>query len=699
VTPELINNQLGIRVKVIFKNKMRKISELTIENFKGITAPIFLRFNNIKFQNNADICNAVIIFGDNASGKSSIVDALEVALREKLLNKKLFDENLTSSPELAPLFGKREGRIKIKFDDKDINILDRIINYDLKTISGNSPDDFKKFSFVLRRKNITSFWDLHESKRQLIILDFFKDLENQKDIPTVNDLEGIITDISSLKKERVDIIGLIITEINLKYSSEQHFFENTKLDEIIKKHLEVTHDVKNRKIDKNLLQEYFSNSTIDIINKLKFLNQQLKDLNKKKKTIENPVKKNNFEQQLTDFLHSISKDVTDDFICYSSLDYIKDIQIVLGEQSSFSLSFIVEMNNGQKISPQKVFSEANLDLLAIIVYLNIAKKAPDKGQSKVMVLDDIFQSIDSEVRISIIQYICTNFKDWQIFYTVHDKLWYTLLSNELGKNKITNRIEYRIYNWNYEYGPTIHPYFSNDLIYYTDVIMRTDANDLLSIFGRLQERIYNELTYIFELPIPRKPEKDIKLNDMLSELKKYLSNSNISDIINDLDTFYRNLGSHDREYKYAIDDFTAKKYAKQVLKLYQLVYCFYCFCWISKGDSRKYIYNLTTLEVNNEKEKNDEIKKFQNKYSSPINRKNGILFIKNKRGWNIFGYKANDAFSGISIESNSDLAVELEKPEHSRNMEKINKEIIILLEHSHTSFLCSCKKIEVSIGD
>lgn len=66
------------------------------------------------------------------------------------------------------------------------------------------------------------------------------------------------------------------------------------------------------------------------------------------------------------------------------------------------------------LRPEDVLSEANLDLLALLVFTSIAKAAAEQAQDRVLVLDDVVQSIDTTIRTRLLEYLASHLADWQL---------------------------------------------------------------------------------------------------------------------------------------------------------------------------------------------------------------------------------------------------------------------------------------------
>ena len=91
-------------------------------------------------------------------------------------------------------------------------------------------------------------------------------------------------------------------------------------------------------------------------------------------------------------LHSVLKHandtLTDAFLQISpNRDFVDRIEFEYGKLTEVSLSLNAYLTNGTVISPSKIFSEANLDLLAMLVFSTIAKESAKRGQAKFLIFD------------------------------------------------------------------------------------------------------------------------------------------------------------------------------------------------------------------------------------------------------------------------------------------------------------------------
>ena len=125
-----------------------------------------------------------------------------------------------------------------------------------------------------------------------------------------------------------------------------------------------------------------------------------------------------------------------------------------GAPDSNELEVVLDLANGATAAPESVLSEANLDLLALLVFCAISEAAADHGQAKVLVFDDVFQSVDAVYRERACRYLAGRFKDWQLFITTHDRLWFSVLGETLRSVGMP-LLPREIVRWSFDEGPVI----------------------------------------------------------------------------------------------------------------------------------------------------------------------------------------------------------------------------------------------------
>ena len=288
-------------------------------------------------------------------------------------------------------------------------------------------------------------------------------------------------------------------------------------------------------------------------------------------------------EKLQNIMLEISPNVTTAFKKISRTnDYVRGIEIHVANQSDMSLDFTVVLENEEKISPVMLFSEANRDLLALLIYFEYIFYSVKFGQAKVLVLDDIFQSVDSTIRFKVMQYLIDRFYDWQIIITTHDRLWKEQLT-QLFRNHSKPLFQFEIMSWSFKRGPRIVG-SSNNFDEKLQKAMEVGSTaDVCASAGYLLEYMCEKLSVILSTSIKRKYGDRYTIGDLwpgiFKELKKTQGKVVFTEL-NDL-LYLRNMvGSHYNEWSLSLSRAEANDFAKAVLDSYYLVCCRKCGRWI-----------------------------------------------------------------------------------------------------------------------
>jgi len=404
-----------------------KIVSLEIESFRGISLP-----RKIDFIKNGRSCSSLIV-GDNGSGKSSIIDAIELVTRRMVPHK----------INIPNKFINKGVKIKMMLSDNSVSV------YELEISEGGKPifvstKHFTKIPFIIRRKDISQFWNTQDGKKRKIF------------------------------SGRTRISG--------------------------------------------------------------------------------------------DILIGLSESITKTFLDLTTLkNEISKIWLLTGEETE-KLSFSITLENNNKVYPEQILSEANLDMLAFIIHIELIKKAVEAGQAPVLVLDDVFQSIDSGIRLKIVEHIIKNLRDWQIIITVHDRLWKEQLC-ELFKMNNIDLVVYEIKRWDSKNGPII--YFDSMNLYEAlkENIDKWDINEIISNASILLEKICFELSWRLEIAVVKKKDDQYTLGDLWPGIYEELKKTNLNDISTEIDKML-NLREKSIEF------------ARVILRLSDNTYCKDCGHWI-----------------------------------------------------------------------------------------------------------------------
>ena len=257
----------------------------------------------------------------------------------------------------------------------------------------------------------------------------------------------------------------------------------------------------------------------------------------------------------------------------------------LGDYTSASLEITVKLKNGKWSTPHQLFSEANYDLLVLLLYISLIRAGAEAGQAKVMILDDVLQSVDSVIRAKFIDYILSVCKDWQFIITCHDDLWLNQL-RFLFQRKSLPYIEYKLADWSFEHGPKLFEIKEGaEDTTLKEALATNNKQIIASQSGLFLEKICQKLSVALPSSVKRTPNDKYTIGDLWPSIYKTLKPpielKNLLDEI-DRELMVRNMmGCHANEWSQSMSDEEVKSFAKNVLAIYKKTYCTSCHTWIT----------------------------------------------------------------------------------------------------------------------
>ena len=571
----------------------RKIKSVYIKYFRGVPTSLSVDFTKKDGKN----ALSTIIYGGNGSGKSTIVDALEYCLQGRIERS---DELKNSTRPSVLNFGNLYAgnpEIVVSFDDDttwerhiDVKRLE-IGELDLVNTNDAPHPDFCFAPIVLRRNDIIAYNYTNGNQRLLHILQYF--YNRKSDVVADNDERMIILNQEKVRFKRnlqrklvllAQKTGLTENELSDNKNNIVEYFRryfvprggNELKNNIIGK--------EKKKIDPKLYLELerLAGEALNYVDKLK-------KLDSKKSKLKGEIDKETYIS-LKDDLAKCEGYLLPAFKAISRFKNVSDIKLSVSEFSITSLEIQITLDNGIVVKPHEIFSEANFDLLVLILYMSLIKTASDKGQSNVLILDDVLQSVDASIRKDFIQYYLRSkdFKGWQFIITCHDKLWLRELEEKMQDAGITQRKVLKIERWSMNEGPILRSLDETNIDNRIQEAKNTFNIDLIAgAAGSLLEKVCDKMTQFLGSSIHRTEGDVYTLKPLLDSFKS--SAKNIVDYpeLNEcLQRVYDNkhirnmLGAHYNPYAENMDEETINEFADDVQELYDMCFCKECYSWL-----------------------------------------------------------------------------------------------------------------------
>ena len=288
---------------------------------------------------------------------------------------------------------------------------------------------------------------------------------------------------------------------------------------------------------------------------------------------------------LAEVLTSATAELGTAFNDISNVHFVEAVELVPGEPGEISLKVRVRTSNGRVVRPEEILSEANLDLLALLVFTSIAKAAAEHGQDRVLVLDDVVQSVDTPIRTKFLEYLAMHFADWQLIVTTHDRLWRELAFDTLVAQGMPV-IGLISQAGPYLTGPVLRGYAGGKIERLRRRIAAgDDATDICSDAGVALEEVCHQLSWRLPVAVARDRRDHYMLGALWPPIADRLTELGGGDLVAAVDRSrkLRNLvGAHYVEWAQSLSDGEARDFGNAVVAFVDAVRCQSCGGWIKR---------------------------------------------------------------------------------------------------------------------
>lgn len=236
--------------------------------------------------------------------------------------------------------------------------------------------------------------------------------------------------------------------------------------------------------------------------------------------------------------------------------------------------------------PRAYYSDAHLDTLGISIFLVLRRwyrrQRPDFD---LLILDDVLTSVDSQHSVRLAELLLDEFKDYQLFVTTHDRIWFEHLRDIQARCGVAqvfvNKV---IHKWTMEDGPDLRE--PEDERKALDRLIESGTSEEIAVMsGRLLEHLLQEMRYSLRLSVQAKRGEVYDIGDLwpafYSTIKKdyptlYASGQNAFDALNIRWPLRNWIGAHRNTWARNVSRKTAVEFAAATIKVFDLVFCPTC---------------------------------------------------------------------------------------------------------------------------
>lgn len=561
-----------------------RIAALRIENFRGVSGAQTL---DLRKREGAEPAS-LLLLGDNGTGKSSVVDALEFVLRASLWRRidpdrpvKRIAQNLATEnrPYVEILLDDgtrlaRGGPGPGRFEGSVVDVGDEV------------HPAFSLAPIILRRADILGFWHLPGERRKLVFLDYFTPPE--LGVRELAQAREMIAGLGARLPRHEKHVDWCIRQLQARLDSSTEVprdldaLKQFRRDVLIPQYGTDTRGKYGEKLVEPGVNQRYQNLASAI--------EQLDRTQRRLTTEEGSLSANDGRVggQLDAILAEAGTTLSPSFLEISGLDFVREARLE-SEPASNALDVRLVLADGEEADPQDVLSEAALDLLALLVYVSVIEASASHGQAKVLALDDVFQSVDAVYRSRATRYLVNQLRDWQLFVTTHDRLWFEVLASAF-QSVGAPKLPMQIVRWDFESGPIV---FETELDPGRSLRRALDANDPVLICagaGVLLEEICDRLTWTLPSAVQRVRGDKYTLGPLWDSVKSKLKGSNLKAEFDEIaeSMVLRNLvGAHFNDWARSVSQREAETFGSAVSDLFDAVYCRECSTWITTTPDRE----------------------------------------------------------------------------------------------------------------
>lgn len=544
---------------------MPVVRAIQLLGFRGAPLPFEVDFLNSK----GDPRSALII-GDNGSGKSTIVDALEFALQARV--GRLAGFNSDANPRIAS-YG-RSGSPEVVVTLADGRTVTRSADVDedgrIRVRDSTQHPQFRLAPVGIKRSDLLRFASTEATKRLVQLLDFFGQPEQDVEQQGVSVELGPLEEQRNLLKDRrrsearslSDLMGVSLDAVPL----------GQQFEEWIRRYGRPKGRRSRHKVRSELLPT---------VQRIRNLTDELKIVEKDIERATTQTRKRHLQQArlspIQGVLESAGDALTDSFRAIASDSFVQAIQLRVADQTQVSLQMLVQLPNGAWCPPTRVLSEGKQDLLTLLLFVALAEQAAQLGQPRLLILDDALQSLSGRVRIRFAEYLVGRLRDWQLILTVHDRLWARQLRDVMIRMGHPV-VEREIVDWSYQGGPVLGqtaglPQRLQEATQDSDPVV------ICALAGRNLEELADHLSCEMRASVSRQRGDHYTLADTWPSVAKKLRKTSLADVVADIDRWQhlRNVvGAHHNDWAGSLSLGEAREFALAVLNLDRATRCANC---------------------------------------------------------------------------------------------------------------------------
>ncbi|PMR58871.1 hypothetical protein C1A38_22170 [Verrucosispora sp. ts21] len=542
------------------------LSALTIKNFRSVCGEWKLPL--IKGKRPASL----LLIGENGTGKSTVADALEFALQGP--GRVVTWRNIYADQA-------EESWCKVDFLPPGQAVV-RPNRSESRSSASTPPDPrFARSNFVIRRRELERFSSLPDKERSELLAGFLRFNETAR-IESDPERLNLVGQLVALKGRRDAALRRIALSEGLKEDEEPRTEKQFEKFVLIRRGGSPGMSRSERKALPAL-----PSALNALVKQVRSLNAEIGATQRKFYGVNRGLRASHLAEELA----RVSDDVTNAFLALAPQGQgVRSVSFQVGGEASPAITIQAEFENGLKLSPFKVLSEAGLDLLALLTFTSLVKEASRHGQEKLLVLDDVFSSADASLRARFAEYLFREYADWQIVAIFHDRLWFEQF-RRAALNADHPTLSLQFGPRRFALPPLVYEVPANSSVRLRNQLAdpAVAPQDLASTAGYLLETVCEHLSLSLSIKVGRKLDDAYTIGDLWPGILSALEGTGAEASAKRVQAVVhlRNLvGAHFMKWAQGISFDECRDFAEAVLDFWDHTYCPKCDQFIRRKRGR-----------------------------------------------------------------------------------------------------------------
>ena len=292
------------------------------------------------------------------------------------------------------------------------------------------------------------------------------------------------------------------------------------------------------------------------------------------------------KEEVQSLFDELSKDINDIYVHLHPDESHGGVRLEVREAVQGSVNLRADFYERQSEDPRAYYSDAHLDTLGLAIFLALRrwyrKQRPDFD---LMVLDDVLTSVDTAHSVRLSELLLSEFRDYQVLLTTHDRIWFEHLRDIQARCGVTQAFVNKvIHKWTIDEGPDLRePEDERQAI--SRLIADGSAEEIAVMAGRLLEHILQEMRYTLRLSVQAKPGEQYEIGELwpsfYAAIRKdyptlYKQARKTLDALDVRWTVRNWIGAHWNTWARNVSRSTAIAFATAVCNLFDRVFCSAC---------------------------------------------------------------------------------------------------------------------------